>query len=161
METLIKQASWKSKGLLDKKDHFNVVTNVYWQSDDAFIDTDSRFLFKMVCANFFSKYDKKLQLTLEGDFGIFFPDAYRLYVYDLIYKELTGESIKNDILESKDSEALFYHAMLDAQMSEHQERVLKIIRILEIDFNKESEKYQRILFSTKKKKGFEIGDVRS
>lgn len=159
MDTLIKQASWKSNGVFGKMSHANIVTNIYWQNEDAFIDTDSRFLFKMVCTHFFSKYNKKLQISLEGDTGIFFPDAYRLYVYDLIYQELTGEVILDRILESKDNETFFYHAMLDSQMKEHQSRVLKIIQILDINFKTESEKYQRILFNSKKKKEFKIGDV--
>jgi len=76
METLIKQARWKSNGVFGKKRDIDVVTTIYWQSEDTFIDTTSRFLFKIICVNFFSKYDRKLQLTLEGDIGIFFPDAY-------------------------------------------------------------------------------------
>lgn len=156
METLIKQARWKSNGVLGKKRDIDVVTTIYWQSEEAFIDTNSRFLFKMICANFFSKHDKKLQLSLEGDIGIFFPDAYRLYVYGLIYQELTGETILDNILELQDRKALFYRAMLDAQMPEHQRRVLRIIQVLDIDLKEESKKYQRILFNTKKKKEFKI-----
>ena len=61
-----------------------------------------------------------------------FPKAYRLYVYNLIYKKLTGKKIKNDILKVKDSKELFYRAKLDAQMPKHQKRLLKTIKILSV-----------------------------
>ena len=137
----------------------NIITTVYWQKDDIFIDTDSKFLFQMVCTNFFSKYkDVKLKLTLDTGIGVMFPEAYRLYVYNLIYKELTGKKIKNDILKVKDRKELFYRAKLDAQMLKHQKRLLKIIKILEIDFKKESNRYDQILFNKKKKKDFYLSD---
>lgn len=156
MKTIIKTARWKSKSILDNDKSMDVVTNVYWQSDDAFIDTDSKFLFKMTCTHFFKDRNNKLELTLEGEHGMMLSDAYRLYVYNLIYEKLTGNIIKNDILKESDSEALFYHVMLDAQLVDHQKRVLEIIQILEIDFKKESEIFHRVLFNTKKKKGFKI-----
>ena len=48
--------------------------------------------------------------------------------------------------------------MLDSQMEPHQKRVLKIIKILNIDFKKESDRLHRILFNKKKKKDFYISD---
>jgi len=48
--------------------------------------------------------------------------------------------------------------MLDSQMEPYQKRVLKIIKILNIDFKKESNRLHRILFNTKKKKDFYISD---
>ncbi|PHS42211.1 MAG: hypothetical protein COB07_00280 [Sulfurovum sp.] len=161
MKTKIKQANWKSKPFFNKKDkeYMNIITTVYWQDDDVFIDTDSKFLFQMICENFFHKYkDAKLKMTLDINIGTMFPEAYRLYVYNLIYKELTGKKIKNDILKVKDREELFYRAKLDAQLGKHQKRVLKIIKILEIDFKKESDRFSRILFNTRKKKDFYLSD---
>ena len=159
MKTKIKQANWKSKGIFSDKKQMNIVTTVYYQGDDAFIDTDSKLLFQMVCENFFyQNKDAKLKMTLQGDIGAMFPEAYRLYVYNLIYQELTGKKIKNDIMKTEDSEELFYGAKLDAQMPKHQKRVLKIIKILKIDFKKESDRLSRVLFNTKKKKDFYLSD---
>jgi hypothetical protein len=158
MKTTIKQAQWKSKGIL-KHTNTTIVTNVFWQGDDAFIDTDSKFLFKMVCRHFFKDENNKLELTLEGEHGMAFSDAYRLYVYNLIYEKLTGLQIDNNILTQKDSEALFYQVILDGQLLDHQKRVLEIIQILEINFKKESDYFHRILFNTRKKKNFEISDI--
>lgn len=138
----------------------NIVTMVYWQGNGIFIDTDSKFLFQMVCTNFFQQHKKvKLKLRLEKGIGYMFPEGYRLYVYNLIYKELTGKKIKNDILEVGDSKELFYRTKLDAQLPKHQKRVLKIIKILNIDLKKESDKFARILFNTEKKKGFYLTDA--
>ena len=155
MKTKIKQANWKSKGLFGDKKYDNIVTTVYWQSDDAFIDTDSKLLFQMICENFFHQHKHaKLKLTLTGPIGMMFPEAYRLYVYNLIYEELTGKKIKNNILHIKDGEELFYRAKLDTHFDKHQKRVLKIIKLLEIDFKKESDRLSRVLFNTSKKKDF-------
>jgi hypothetical protein len=154
MKTKIKQANWKSKGMFGGEP-MDIVTTVYYQGKDAFIDSDSKFLFQMICENFFSKYPKaKLKITLEGYFGVLYPMAYRLYVYNLIYKKLTGKKIKNDIFEVKSDKDLFYRSMLDIHMKYHKKMVLKIIKILEIDFKKESDKASQILFNMKKKKKF-------
>jgi hypothetical protein len=159
MKTKIKQANWKSKGIFGDNKYMNIVTTVYWQGDNAFIDTDSKFLFQMVCENFFHQHkDAKLKLTLDANIGAEFSEAYRLYVYKLIYKLLRGKKIKNDILKVKDKKELFYRVKLDAQMSKHQKRVLKIIKILKIDFKKESDRFGRILFNTRKKKDFYLSD---
>jgi len=162
MKTKIKKAYWKSKPFFDKKnkEYMDIVTTVYWQSDDAFIDTDSKFLFKIICKNFFHQYkDAEFKLTLDATIGSEFGEAYRLYVYNLIYKELTGKKIKGDILKVKDRKELFYRAMLDAQMPKHQKRLLKIIKILKIDLKKESDRFGRILFNTRKKRDFYFSDV--
>lgn len=159
MKTKIKQANWKSKSIFPDKEYMNIVTTVYWQGDDVFIDTDSKFLFQMVCENFFRQHKKaKLKIALEKGIGYMFPEAYRLYVYNLIYKELTGKKIKNDILEVEDSKELYYRAKLDAQLPKHQKRVLKIIKKLEIDFKKESDRSSRVLFNMGKKKEFYLSD---
>ena len=155
MKTKIKQANWKSKGLFGDKKYINIVTTVYWQSDDAFIDTDSKLLFQMICENFFHQHKHaKLKLKLTGHIGMMFAEAYRLYVYNLIYEELTGKKIKNNILHIKEGKELFYRAKLDVHFDKHQKRVLKIIKLLEIDFKKESNRLSRVLFSTSKKKDF-------
>jgi hypothetical protein len=109
--------------------------------------------------HFFSNSNRKINLTLEGYSGVHLSDAYRLYFYNLMYKQLTGELIEGDILEQGEHESLFYQVMLDAQLLKHQKRVLRIIQILEIDFKEESNKYGRVLFKTKKKKQFEITDI--
>ena len=160
IKTTIKQANWKSKGLFGKnKEYHNIVTTIYYQGKDAFIDTDSKLLFQMICEHFFYKHKKaKLKLKLQGSFGAMYPDAYRLYVYNLIYTKLTKKKIKDDISKIKDNKELFYRVMLDSQMEPHQKRVLKIIKILNIDFKKESDRLHRILFNTKKKKDFYISD---
>jgi len=160
LKTTIKQANWKSKGVFGKKkEYHNIVTTIYYQGDDAFIDTDSKVLFQMICEHFFYKYKKaKLKLKLKGSFGAIYPEAYRLYVYNLIYKKLTKKKIKNDIIKIKKNKELFYRVMLDAQMQTHQERVLEIIKILNIDFKKESDRLHRVLFNKKKKKSFYISD---
>jgi len=135
------------------------VATLNYQGKDAFIDTDSKLLFQMICEHFFYKHKKvKLKLKLQGSFGAMYPDAYRLYVYNLIYKKLTKKKIKDDISKIKDNKELFYRVMLDSQMESHQKRVLKIIKILNIDFKKESDRLHRILFNTKKKKDFYISD---
>jgi len=160
IKTIIKQANWKSKGLFGKKgEYHNIVTTIYYQGEDAFIDTDSKLLFQMICEHFFYKHKKaKLKLKLQGSFGAMYPEAYRLYVYNLIYKKLTKKKIKDDILKIKDNKELFYRVMLDSQMESHQKRVLEIIEILNIDFKKESDRLHRILFNKKKKKSFYISD---
>ena len=95
MNTKIKQANWKSKSIFPDKEYMNIITTVYWQGDDAFIDTDSKFLFQIVCENFFHQYkDAKLKLTLDANIGAEFSEAYRLYVYNLIYKSLAGKKLK-------------------------------------------------------------------
>ena len=138
----------------------DIVTTVYWQSNNAFIDTDSKFLFQIVCKNFFHQCkDAKLKLTLDATIGSEFPEAYRMYVYNLIYRELTGKKIKDDILKVEDGKELFYRAMLDAQMPKHQKRLLKIIKILKIDLKKESDRFGRVLFNTRKKRDFYLSDV--
>ena len=155
MKTKIKRANWKSKGMLSKKKYENIFTTVYTQGKDVFIDSDSKFLFQMICENFFLQYPKaKLKITLEGYFGVMYPKAYRLYVYNLIYKELTGKKLKNDIFEVKTGKELFYRSMLDIHMKSHKKMVLKIIKILNIDFLQESDRVSRLLFNTKKKKDF-------
>jgi len=62
----------------------------------------------------------------------------------------------DNIQELQDKKTLFYRAMLDAQMPEHQKRVLKIMQILDINLKEESNNYQRILFKTENKKEFKI-----
>ena len=160
LKTTIKQANWKSKGIFGKKkEYHSIVTTIYYQSDDAFIDTDSKLLFQMICENFFYKHKKvKLKLKLQHTFGAMFPQAYRLYIYNLIYKKLTKKKIKDDIFKVRDNKELFYRVMLDSQMEAHQKRVLKIIKILDINFKKESDRLHRILFNKKKEKGFYISD---
>lgn len=160
LKTTIKQANWKSKGVLGKKkEYHNIVTTVYYQGEDAFIDTDSKLLFEMVCDHFFYKYKKAtVKMKLKHTFGAMFPQAYRLYMYNLIYKKLTSKKIKDDIFKVKDNKELFYRVMLDSQMESHQKRVLKIIEILNIDFKKESDRLHRVLFNKKKKKDFYISD---
>lgn len=59
----------------------------------AFIDTDSKFLFQMICENFFYKNkDVELKIKLKNSIGIIFPEVYRIYVYNLIYKSLTKKN---------------------------------------------------------------------
>jgi len=100
----------------------------------------------------------ELKLKLKHSFGAMYPQAYRLYVYNLIYKKLTKKKIKDDIFKVKNDKELFYRVMLDAQMEPHQKRVLKIIKILNIDLKKESDRLSRVLFNRKKKKDFYISD---
>lgn len=91
MKTKIKQANWKSKGIFGDK-YSNIVTTIYWQSDDAFIDINSKLLFQMICENFFMRYkDVELNIKLQGSVGAMFPEMYRVYVYNLIYKQFTGK----------------------------------------------------------------------
>lgn len=160
MKTKIKRANWKSKSMFSKKKYENIVTTVYTQGKNIFIDSDSKFLFQMICENFFHQHPSvKLKITLEGYFGVMYPKAYRLYVYNLIYKELTGKKLKNDIFKVKKGKELFYRSMLDIHMDSHKKMVLKIIKILKIDFQKESDRVSRVLFSTKKKKDFYLSKV--
>ncbi|PHS36761.1 MAG: hypothetical protein COB07_12075 [Sulfurovum sp.] len=160
LKTTIKQANWKSKGLFGKKkEYHNIVTTIYYQGEDAFVDTDSKFLFQTVCEHFFLKHKKTtLKLKLKYSIGMMYPQAYKLYVYDLIYKKLTKKKIKNNILKVKDNKELFYRVMLDSQMEPHQKRVLKILKILNIDFKKESDRLHRVLFRMGNKKDFYISD---
>jgi len=61
IKTKIKQANWKSKAPFGKKgEYLNVITTVYYQGKNAFIDTDSKLLFQMICENFFYKYKKRV-----------------------------------------------------------------------------------------------------
>jgi len=160
IKTKIKQANWKSKAPFGKKgEYLNVITTVYYQGKNAFIDTDSKLLFQMICENFFYKYKTKtIKLKLNYSFGAMLPQAYRLYVYNLIYKKLTNKKIKNDIFNINDDEELYYRVMLESHLEEHQKRVLKIIKILDIDFKKESKRLGRTLFKTKGKKDFYLTD---
>ena len=160
IKTKIKQANWKSKSLFGKKGEYdNIVTSVFYQDKTAFIDTNSKFLFKIICQQFFLKYKKKtLKLKLNSFFGVMFPDGYRLYVYNLIYKELTSKKIKDDIFNIKDDDELYYRVMLESHLEEHQKRVLKIIKILNINFEKESKRLSRVLFKTKGKKEFHLSN---
>ena len=160
VKTTIKQAHWKSKAKLGKKkEYLNITTTIFYQGKDAFIDTDSKLLFQMICEHFFYKYKKAtITLKLKHSLGAMFPQAYRLYVYNLIYKKLTKKKIKHDIFKIRNDEELYYAAMLESHTLAHQKRVLKIIEILNIDFKKESERLQRVLFNMKKKKDFYISD---
>jgi len=160
LKTTIRQANWKSKALFGKKkEYHNIITTIYYQGEDAFIDTDSKLLFQMICEHFFYKYKKDtLKIKLKHSHGAMFPEAYRLYIYNLIYKKLTNKKIKDDIFKVKKNKELFYRVMLDSQMEPHQKRVLKIIEILGIDFKKESDRLHRVLFNQKKKKKFYISD---
>lgn len=160
LKTTIKQANWKSKALFGKKNEFNnIVTTVYYQGENVFIDTDSKLLFQMICEHFFYKHKNvTLKLKLKHSFGAMFPQAYRLYVYNLIYKKLTKKKSKHDIFKIKDEEELYYKVMLESYSLDHQKRILKIIKILNIDFKKESDRLQRVLFDMKKKKDFYISD---
>ena len=156
IKTKIKQANWKSKAPSGKKnEYWDIVTTVFYQGKDAFIDTDSKLLFQMICENFFYKYKTDtLTLKLNHSFGAMFPQGYRLYVYNLIYKKLTGKKIKNDIFKIKDDEELHYRVMLESHLEEHQKRLLKIIKILDINLKKESKRLSRVLFKKKGKKDF-------
>ena len=70
MKTKIKQANWKSKSIFDNNKYMDIVTTVYWQGNDVFIDTDSKLLFQMICENFFHKYkDAKLKMRLNSKNG--------------------------------------------------------------------------------------------
>ena len=160
LTTTIKQANWKSKGIFGKKKEYqNIVTTIYYQGEDAFIDTDSKVLFRMICEHFFYKNkNATVKIKLKHSFGAMFPEAYRLYMYNLIYKKLTSKKIKDDIFKIKDNKELFYRVMLDSHMESHQKRVLEIIEILNIDFKKESDRLHRVLFNKKKKKSFYISD---
>jgi len=158
MKTTIRRANWKSKIKILKKE-YNIVTTVYYQGKKRFIDSDSKLLFQMICENFFHKHKKvELKINLKGYYGLMFPQAYRLYVYNLIYKELTGKKIKNDIFKVKKEKELFYRVMLDTHTKTHKKMVLKIIKILKIDFKKESNRLSRVLFNTKNKKDFYLSD---
>lgn len=158
MKTTIKQANWKSKTKYSEET-YNIVTTVYYQGKDIFIDSDSELLFQMICENFFYKYkDVELKINLKGYYGYMFPQAYRLYVYNLIYKKLTGKKIKDDICKVKKEKKLFYRVMLDMHTKSHKKMVLKIIKILKIDFKKESKRLSRELFNMKKKKDFYLSD---
>ncbi|MEA2017625.1 MAG: hypothetical protein U9N59_04180 [Campylobacterota bacterium] len=160
IKTKIKQANWKSKPPFRKKgEYWDIVTTVFYQDKDTFIDTNSKLLFQMICEHFFYKYKKDtLTLKLNYSFGAMFPEGYRLYVYNLIYKRLTGKKIKNDIFDIKDDEELHYRVMLEAHLEEHQKRILKIIEILNINFKKESKRLSRVLFNTKGKKEFYLSN---
>ncbi len=160
LKTKIKQANWKSKSLFGKKkEYHNIVTTIYYQGEDAFVDTDSKLLFQMICEHFFYKYKNvELKIKLKHSFGAMYPEAYRLYVYNLIYKKLTKKKIEDDIFKIKDDKELFYRVMLDSQMEPHQKRVLKIIKILNINFKQESDRLHRVLFNKRKKKDFYISD---
>jgi len=158
MKTIIKRANWKSKTKFSKK-NYNVVTTVYYQRKDVFIDSDSKLLFQMICENFFHKHkDVELKINLKDYYGYMFPQAYRLYIYNLIYRELTGKKIKNDIFKVKKEKELFYRVMLDIHTKSHKKMVLKIIKILKIDFKKEGNRLSRVLFNMKKKKDFYLCD---
>ena len=155
MKTKIKQANWKSKSIFPDAEYMNVVTTVYSQGKNTFIDSDSKFLFQMICENFFHQYPKaKLKITLQGFYGSLYPKAQRLYIYNLIYKELTGKKIKDDIFKVKKGKDLFYRSILDIHTSSHKKRVLTLINILKIDFQKESDRVGQVLFNMKKKKDF-------
>ena len=158
MKTTIKQANWKSKTKFSKK-AYNIVTTVYYQGKDAFIDSDSKLLFQMICESFFHKYKNvELKINLKDYYGYMFPQAYRLYIYNLIYKELTGKKVKHDIFKVKKEKELFYRVMLDIHTKSHKKMVLKIIKILKVDFKKESNRLGRVLFNIKKKKSFYLTD---
>lgn len=160
IKTKIKQANWKSKPPFRKKgEYWDIVTTVFYQGKDIFIDTNSKLLFQIICEHFFYKYkEETLTLKLNHSFGAMFPEGYRLYVYNLIYKRLTGKKIKNDILNIKDDEELHYRVMLENHLENHQKRVLKIIKILNINFKKESKRLSRVLFDTKGKKDFYLAN---
>jgi len=161
IKTTIKEAHWKGKSLFHKKGEFdNIFTTIYYQNKDAFVDADGKLLFQMICENFFHQHKKvKLKLKLNYTLGMMYPQAYRLYMYNLIYKKLTKKKIKNDIFKAKNKE-LYYSVLLYAHMEAHQKRVLKIIELLNIDFKQESKRLHRVLFNSKNKKEFYITDKR-
>ncbi len=156
MRTKIKKAYWKSKIFKDSK-YSDIVTTIFYQSKDAFIDTDSKFLFEMICFHFFKKYPKTtIKLKLKGSYGVMYPEAYRIYVYNKIYKKLTKKKVSNDIFKIKKSKELFYRVKLEFFSLSYQKMILEIINILQIDFKKESDRFHKILFKTKNKKDFYI-----
>jgi len=158
MKTTIRQAYWKSKELWGDEE-VNIVTTIYYQGKNAFIDTSSDLLFQMVCENFFRQHpDVSLNLELKGMHGYYFPESYRYYVYEMIYRELTGKKPKRSLLEITDSKTLFYASKLEYHSKTYLKRLKKIIKILKIDFKKESNRLQRVLFDTKSKKDFRIDD---
>ena len=161
-KTTIKEANWKVKDLFGRKNEFsNIYTHIYYQGDDAFIETDSKLLFEMICKNFFYQYeDATIEIKLKGTIGAMFPEAYMIYVYNLIYKKLTNKKIKDDIFKANEEELLSYGVRIYQHLPSHQKRVLEIIEILCIDFKVESERMQRVLFKKKGKKDFYISDVK-
>ncbi len=161
-KTTIKEAHWKIKDLFGRKNEFsNIYAPIYYQGDDAFIETDSKLLFEMICNNFFYQYeDVTIEIKLKGIIGAMFPEAYKIYLYNLIYKKLTNKKIKDDIFKANEEELLSYGARIYKHLSSYQKRVLEIIEILGIDFKVESERMQRVLFNKKGKKDFYICDVK-
>jgi hypothetical protein len=162
MKTKIKQANWKSKSFFGD-DYMNIVTTIFWQSDKAFIETDSKLLFQIICENFFTQYkETEFNIKLKQGLGYYYPELYQIYVYNKIYKKLTGKKIKDDISKVNEyDEEFFYRVKLETFSKTHQKRVLKIIEILNIDFKKESDRLHRVLFDTKKKKKLYISDKAS
>jgi hypothetical protein len=68
LKTKIKKAHWKSKELWGDE-YMDIVTTVYYQGEDAFIDSDSKFLFQMICENFFRQFpEAELNITLKSYF---------------------------------------------------------------------------------------------
>lgn len=157
MKTKIKQANWKSKSFFDD-DYMNIFTSIFWQSDKAYIETDSKLLFQIICEKFFTQYkDVEFNIKLKQGLGYYYPELYQIYVYNKIYKILTGKKIKDDISKVKNfDETFFYRVKLKTFSKDYQKRVLKIIKILNIDFQKESDRLHKILFDIKKKKDFFI-----
>jgi hypothetical protein len=156
---VIKQAHWKSNFFPFSEELNNITESIFWQSDDAYISTDSDFLFEIICQNFFYNYpDVKFNIERQGSLGMYYPEIYQILVYNLIYENLTREKIENNIKYIEDEEQLFYTSKLEAQMIEHKKRILAIIETLKIDFKQESKRLHRILYDINDKEGFYIDD---
>ncbi len=160
MKTTIKKANWKSKMKIFDDKYINITTTLFYQSEDAFIDTDSKFLCEMICAKFFRSFqNKKIDIQLQALHGELFPKLYRVYIYNAIYKELTKKDIEYDIFDITDPEKLYERSCVEIHLEDYQKRLLEIIELLEIDFKEESKIYNKPLFNKKGKKDFYLESV--
>ena len=118
-------------------------------------------------SNYSRRYDlsrekrlsKKIEIALQGIKGVLFARSYASYTYDLIHEALTGESDANNIFDAElEDEDLSDMVAITPHTKEHQQKLLEIIEMLEIDF--EQEQQYRRLFDMRKKMNFRIEELR-
>lgn len=160
IKTQIKEARWSTKSFIKEGGIMNICSPIFYQGEDLFIETDSSLLFEIICKHFFKKYpDKKIEITLQGIKGVLFARSYASYTYDLIHEALTGDSDIDNIFDAElEDEDLSDMVAVTPHTKEHQQKLLEIIDMLEIDF-KQEQQYRR-LFDMRKKMNFRIEELR-
>lgn len=154
----IKNANWKSNFLdkifnkLEKSEIIeqssierfdNITTSVIYQ-DGKFIETNSDFLFEIICSNFFKKFkNEKFNFVFTSNMGLFLADSYQNYFYDLMIKRILENYKIENSLSTKE---LFYKSKLEQFTSKYKAKIVFLISYLKINLKNEENKFHKLLF---------------